>query len=66
MKVLGVVAGRRRECFGPAREPLPVGSKVVENVRFGDLGALPRTLATYAPFPARPPRLSWPGPGALK
>ena len=31
------------------------GSNIVENVRFGRLGALPRTLGTYAPSPACPP-----------
>ena len=45
MMVLGGVAGRRRESL-QGRE---TASNIVENVRFGAPGALPRTLATYAP-----------------
>ena len=52
MKVLGVLAGRRRECLGPTTEPLP-GSKIVENVCFGGSGLFPR--------PSRP----MPPPGPL-
>ena len=48
MKVLGSVAGRRRE-FLQGEETARPGSNIVENVRFGRPGALPRTLATYAP-----------------
>ncbi len=48
MKVLGSVAGRRRESLQGEETARP-GSNIVENVRFGRLGALPRTLATYAP-----------------
>ena len=48
MKVLGGVAGRSRESL-QGRETARPGSNKVENVRFGRPGALPRTLATYAP-----------------
>ena len=48
LKVLGVLAGRGRECFQGGTTARP-GSNIVENVRFGRLGALPRTLATNAP-----------------
>ena len=44
MKVLGDLAGCRRECPQGATTARP-GSKVLENVRFGVLGALPRPLA---------------------
>ena len=48
LKVLGVLVGRRRESLQGGTTARP-GSNIVENVRFGRLGALPRTLATYAP-----------------
>ena len=44
MKVLGSVAGRRRK-FPQGEETARPGSNIVENVRFGLPGALPRTLA---------------------
>ena len=47
MKILGE-AGRRREYLSGGTTARP-GSNIMENVRFGRLGALPRTLATYAP-----------------
>ena len=47
MKGLGVVAGQRKESLQGATTARP-GSNVMENVRFGRPGALPRTLATYA------------------
>ena len=53
MKVSGVSAGRKRECLQGGGTARP-SSKLVENIRFGRLGALPWTLATYAPSPARP------------
>ena len=46
MQVLGGVAGRRRESLQGGETARP-GSNIVENVRFGAPGALPRTLATY-------------------
>ena len=58
MKVLGGVAGRRRESLQGGETARP-GSNIVENVRFGAPGALPRTLATYAP--SRPGFLDPPG-----
>ena len=63
MKVSGVSAGRKRECLQGGRAARP-GPKLVENVRFGRLGALPRTLATYAPFrsPLPDPPAPVPGP----
>ena len=65
MKVLGVLVGRRRErLLGGATAQL--GSNIMENVRFGRLGALPWTLATYAPLPAPPPGPFHPGPGGPK
>ena len=47
MKVLGGVAGRRRESPQGGETARP-GSNIMEIVRFGAPGALPRTLATYA------------------
>ena len=58
MKVLGSAAGRRRG-FLQGGETARPGSNIVENVRFGLLGALPRTLATYVP--SRPSFLDRPG-----
>ena len=51
LKVLGVLAGRNRECPQGGRTARP-GSNIVENVRVGGLGALPQTLGTYAHPPA--------------
>ena len=65
MKVMGGVAGRRRESLQGGTTARP-GSNIVENVRLGRIGALPWTLGTYAPIPARPPGPSSPGPGTLK
>ena len=49
--VLGVLAGRRRDSLQGLLTAWP-GSNIVENVRFERLGALPRTLGTYArPWP---------------
>ena len=56
LKVLRVSLGRKREA--------PIGSNLVENVRFGRLGALSWTLGTYAhsrPVLPDPPALV-PGP----
>ena len=50
MKLLGSVAGRRRESLQGGETARPA-SNIVENVRFGRPGAFPRTLATYAPSP---------------
>ena len=58
MKVLGVLAGRRRDCLSGGTTARP-GSNIMENVSFGRLGALPRTLATYVP--SRPAFLDPPG-----
>ena len=63
MKVSGVSAGRKRECLQGGRAARP-GPKIVENVRFGRLGALSWTLGTYAhsrPVLPDPPALV-PGP----
>ena len=51
MKVLGSAAWRRRDSLQGATTAQP-GSQKMSNVWFGRPGALPRTLATYAP--------SWP------
>ena len=59
LKVLGVLVGRRRECRKGGTTAW-LGSTIVENVRFGRLGALPRTFGIYAhsrhllPDPAAP------------
>ena len=58
MKVLGSVAGRKREPLQGEANARP-GSNILENVRFGRPGALPRTLTTYAP--PRPVFLDPPG-----
>ena len=47
LKVLEVLAGRSRESRQGGTSARP-GSNIVENVRSGCIGALPRTLATYA------------------
>ena len=59
LNVLGAPVGWSRESLQSGTTARP-GSNIVENVRFGRLGALPRTLATYAP--SRP---LLPGPPAL-
>ena len=64
MKVLGSVAGRRRESLQGGETARP-GSNIVENVRFGGPGALPDP-GDLCPLPARLSGPSWPGPGTLK
>ena len=64
LKVLRASLGRRRESlFGGGERP-QIGSNIVENVRFGRLGALSWTLGTYThsrPMLPDPPALV-PGP----
>ena len=63
LKVLGVSAGRSRDGLQGLTTARP-GSNIVENARFGRLGALPWTLTTYAhsqPVLLDPPALV-PGP----
>ena len=43
LKVLGAVAGQRRDSLQDARTAWP-GSNIVENVRFGRLWAVPRSF----------------------
>ena len=64
LKVLRVSLGRRRESLLGGGERPQFGSNIVENVRFGRLGALSWTLGTYAhsrPVLPDPPALV-PGP----
>ena len=63
LKVLRVSAGRKRDSLQGGTTARP-GSNIVENVRFGRLGALSWTLGTYAhsrPLLPDPPALV-PGP----
>ena len=62
MKVLGVLAGRGKEYLQGGRTAR-LGSNIIENVRFGRLGALSRTLATSALFRPLLPDLPAPVPG---
>ena len=59
MRVGGGVAGRRRASLQGGETARPGSIFLLENVRFGAPGALPRTLATYAP--SRPSFLDPPG-----
>ena len=58
MKVLGSVAGRRRESFQGEETARP-GSNILENVRFGRPWPFPGPIATYALY--RPVFLDPPG-----